>query len=622
MKTKSLLILSVCSALTAIGQSPRLELMEEFTQASCPPCAVYNPAFNDLLNNNPTKVVALKYQTDWPGTDPMNVHNPAQVQTRVTYYSVTGVPSARLDGGAGFSGSPASVTQTTINNRYNTLSPFTIDVDYTVNGTHDSIFCHARIKCTQAYTGGTMVAHTAVMERDIYFATAPGSNGEKHFEGVMKKMLPSDAGLSIASTWAVDDSMDLNYSWKLANVYDVNQLAVVCWVQNNTNKQVLQAGYMRPNITSDVGILTVTGVPAIQCLTSATPVTKIRNYSINTMTSCDITYQIDAGTVQTYNWTGSLAPDASATVTLPTVTLTSGPHTINLASINPNGQTDMVAANNLGNIKTVVYDQAIQTPISADFVTSTFPPSGFAVENVTNDAYTWLRSSAGHGNNGSAKMPFYNAASGTTDNLYVPKFDFSNAITGSYLTFDHAYAQYYTTDNDRLQIRISTNCGINWTPLWDKAGLALKTRDSLAGVYTAAAADWVTDTISLDPYIGQANVLIQFHAISNYGNNLYVDNINVQNGTTGIPVILVKEGIELFPNPAHGTVNLAVNLSKADNLHVTMMNSVGAEVFSHDYRQVNNENIPIDISGFAKGSYVVSVHSGSTSFVKHLVITE
>jgi hypothetical protein len=75
MKKALLSSLIMISGVTAsFGQ--RLVLLEHFTQASCGPCASQNPALNALLDNNTTKVVAIKYQTSWPGTDPMNAANP------------------------------------------------------------------------------------------------------------------------------------------------------------------------------------------------------------------------------------------------------------------------------------------------------------------------------------------------------------------------------------------------------------------------------------------------------------------------------------------------------------------------------------------------------------------
>ena len=42
------------------AQNQRLVLAEEFTNASCGPCAAQNPAFDALLSANPTKITAVK----------------------------------------------------------------------------------------------------------------------------------------------------------------------------------------------------------------------------------------------------------------------------------------------------------------------------------------------------------------------------------------------------------------------------------------------------------------------------------------------------------------------------------------------------------------------------------
>ena len=60
------------------------------------------------------------------------------------------------------------------------------------------------------------------------------------------------------------------------------------------------------------------------------------------MTQATINYKIDNGTVQTYTWNGTLAPDGDALVTLPAIAAVStGTHTITAYTSMPNGVTDM-----------------------------------------------------------------------------------------------------------------------------------------------------------------------------------------------------------------------------------------------------------------------------------------
>src|SRR5437763_16692955 len=122
---KKILLLAACALFVthAFPQTQRMVLSEEFTQASCPPCASANPTYNAMCDANPTKLIGLHYQVSWPGSDPMNAENAAQVATRVSYYGVTGVPDSKLDGVDVY---PSSLTQAQIDAEYAVASPFTL----------------------------------------------------------------------------------------------------------------------------------------------------------------------------------------------------------------------------------------------------------------------------------------------------------------------------------------------------------------------------------------------------------------------------------------------------------------------------------------------------------------
>lgn len=93
-----ILLLSSTSFGFLEAQVERMVIVEEFTNASCVPCAAQNPAFNQLLQGNENRVISIKYQTNWPGFDPYNQQNPSEVNTRVQHYMVQGVPHAAIDG--------------------------------------------------------------------------------------------------------------------------------------------------------------------------------------------------------------------------------------------------------------------------------------------------------------------------------------------------------------------------------------------------------------------------------------------------------------------------------------------------------------------------------------------
>lgn len=98
MKKLSILAFVLLCAAVVSAQHQRRVLIEEFTNASCPPCAAYNPAFNATIAANIQYLTPIKYQTNWPGVDPMNAQTQSDVSPRVDYYSVNGVPYGNQNG--------------------------------------------------------------------------------------------------------------------------------------------------------------------------------------------------------------------------------------------------------------------------------------------------------------------------------------------------------------------------------------------------------------------------------------------------------------------------------------------------------------------------------------------
>lgn len=512
--------------LFAQTRSQRLVLAEEFTQASCGPCAVQNPAFNALLDANPTKIVSIKYQTDWPGYDPMNLQNPSQVATRVAYYSVSGVPDASLDGGA--TDAPSAITQASINTEYALTSPFTIDMAHHLSPDYDSIYIDVTVTAT-ASVSGTLKLHNVIIEREIHFATAPGSNGETDFFSVMRKMLPSDQGQALQSNFTTGQSQAFHYGIALPTyIYDKNQVAVVSFVQNNADKKVQQVAYSAPQpMVNDAALNSITGIPVFTCTTTLNPVCVLENSGTSTLTQATIEYKIDNATPSTYTWTGSLAPGATANVNIPTVTATAGSHTFNVTVVTANGSNDLNPGNSNITKSFAIGGISSPAPMTEQFTATTFPPVSWVLDNPDGGA-TWTRKTGAGATGGTtacAKMDFYNSNAGNIDILTMKALDFSSLLSAS-LTFYVAYAQY-SSENDKLEVQVSTNCGTSWVTKYTKQGTTLSTAAATTSSFVPTSAQWRLETIDLNSYAGQTGVYIRFRATSAYGNNLYVDEINL-----------------------------------------------------------------------------------------------
>lgn len=96
----------------------------------------------------------------------------------------------------------------------------------------------------------------------------------------------------------------------------------------------------------DVAVLGINNVPDDLCNENIiTPTINFKNDGQVTLTSVTFTYTVDGMNPQVSTWTGSLANGATANHGLPAITLSNGPHTLNVTSSAPNGQTDQNQVN-------------------------------------------------------------------------------------------------------------------------------------------------------------------------------------------------------------------------------------------------------------------------------------
>lgn len=366
---------------------------------------------------------------------------------------------------------------------------------------------------------------------------------------------------------------------------------------------------------NDVKAFSCTAPSIIYCVGNLTPTLTIQNYGTSNLTSCNITVKVDGNTCQSTSWTGNLAMYGTAVVSINQITgISNGTHTLTIEIDTPNGATDENSANN--NVSKAFNVMSVPTaiPISQNFTSSTFPPAGYDAVDVSADGYNWARSAtAGHSAAGSTFMEFYNiSTTGSTDNLMLPLLDFTGYNSPA-LTFWVAHRRYDATYSDKLEVDVSTNCGTSWVQKWMKAGANLATNAAfLTSQYTSpAAGDWRLETVDLSAYQGLSDIMIRFKATSGYGNNAFVDDINIS-GITGIENNALKQ-ISLYPNPSNGDLYI----TNAENSTVQIIDILGKIVYSteivSDFEFLNLENL-------SNGSYIARISNQNNIVTRNIVL--
>jgi len=277
-------------------------------------------------------------------------------------------------------------------------------------------------------------------------------------------------------------------------------------------------------------------------LYSSVPTLPVASFTANNTTICTgqtVTFtSTSTGNPTSYAWTFTGGTPATSTAQNPTVTYpNAGTYTVQLTVTNANGSNTETQTSYI----TVSAGGGVSLPLTEGFAGTTFPPTGWTIINTDGGDTTWRRSATvGNAPTAGNSMVFLNFLvddTGNQDEMRTPKLDLSS-YSSAQMTFDVAYAAYNATYVDGLQVLISTDCGVNWTSLYNKTGTTvaannLPTAAVSTTAFTPTTAQWRTETINLNAYTGNAGAILAFRNIAGYGNNLYIDNINITG--TGTP---------------------------------------------------------------------------------------
>ncbi len=245
MKLKNSLLTSILLVIALFlgtsnmySSSPRMILVEEATNTGCGPCATYNPDFQEYIMDHLSEVIPVVYHWYYPSDqDPFYLTDVNMNMTRVGYYNINGVPSGVVNGST-LSNILPNTVETKVATFRGQTSPITITIDeqrngqnvnFTVNVTSDNDITAKKLR-------------VVAVEFSHNYNVAPGSNGEKEFYWLARKMFPSAAGQDLNVT--AGETFTYTNSFTIPtgdNGWNADQMYIVAFVQDDSNKEILQA---------------------------------------------------------------------------------------------------------------------------------------------------------------------------------------------------------------------------------------------------------------------------------------------------------------------------------------------------------------------------------------------
>jgi hypothetical protein len=638
---KKILLSALCAFSTTAfvqAQVAQMPIIEHFTQASCGPCASQNPTLYGTLGTfGSANYAKITYQTSWPGVDPMNAEYAAGPNDRRLYYGVSGVPNASLNGAA-VAGPNTAVTSSTLATAAALMTPYDIAITQTwVSGTSVDV----TVVITNTSSASVSTAdrfHLAMVEENITFSSAPGSNGETAFFNVVRDMYNASTGASStagATIGAIPAGGNITFTLTgitpPSYIRDLNQVSFVGYVQNNGTQEIFQGGKTAAgNVPGllNVGAAANSTVGAGYCDYTFTPAINFTNNGTIPVTTVTGEYTINGGTAVPVTVGGlNLMSGQSTAIAFPATTLpATGSSTVqyNITDVNAGGTysggpvamdaevyAKLPSASSATPIVEGFQGLAIGDPVPASGVIADNPNAvrAFAVNQGISGAVTW--NLGGHGaSDGCFRWDFYDIPTGNGSQLVWEKLDLTTSVN-SRLSFSRAHALYGGSEPDRLKVNVSTDCGATWTTVWDKQGTNLTTAPAVGNArFYPSVAQWVTDTIDLTAYDGATELVIAFEAISGYGNCLYLDDVNTFEATSvGVSTINVEAAeVRIMPNPVSNNMTLEFTMLNTADANINIVNALGQQVQQVTNGSFSGTNVvEVNTSNLAAGVYFVNI---------------
>jgi hypothetical protein len=278
----------------------------------------------------------------------------------------------------------------------------------------------------------------------------------------------------------------------------------------------------------DLKLAAINSPNAAECVSTLTPSVTVQNVGATAVTSFKVGYRYGTGPTLEKPFTITLAPGASTTVSLDpnTIPLAAGAQTITAWTASPNGIADLQVGNDTLR-KNFTIRVILPVPVVEGFEGS-FPPANWTISNPNADI-TWIQKRPGRNSSFSAFFDDYSTdLTGEVDDMRMPPVNVATRDSVIF-SFDVAHKDY-PGSADHLIVLASADCGNTFTTIYDKSGPTLATAGSSTAAYnTPASSDWRRERIAIGgPILSSGSLIFYVRNVNDFGNNIFVDNINVE----------------------------------------------------------------------------------------------
>lgn len=214
-----------------------------------------------------------------------------------------------------------------------------------------------------------------------------------------------------------------------------------------------------------------------------------------------------------------------------------------------------------------------------------------------------------------------------TEYLYSQTFDLSELSDNAVLSFEYACARRSFNTEGQLRVWITKNCGEHWSirETLDEDELFTVSGNYSQPFFPESQDEWQTVIIdNISSVFTNKEFRVRFEYLADNGNNLFIDNINLVDGST-LSITernRLNERVKTYPNPTQQISTVEFNLAEAESQFEIRLIDLSGRLLDRIYSgsmPAGNQRIDVDLGDLDSGVYLLQITSSSGSFAKKIV---
>jgi hypothetical protein len=328
--------------------------------------------------------------------------------------------------------------------------------------------------------------------------------------------------------------------------------------------------------------------------------------------------------VQAWAWSFPGAEPATSEEQHPTVTY-AAPGVYPVTLVVSDGSTQATATQE--SYVTVLPNPGTELPFTEGFEgLSDLANSTWRVANPNGDNTWTITTAAAYSGTRSVRVQNTASMSGRLDVLTSAPFDASQAVQLK-VEYRYAYARRNNSNDDKLRVYASRNCGQTWSLRQQLRGSNLLNTAGapVSGNFVPSGPEqWGFATVSLGSMYHVPNLLIRFEFESDGGNHVYIDDINILGAPVGVHELAADmPTLRVYPNPADDQVTVVLNALDHGPAVVDLTDLAGRQVMTLHAGTLaaGGHRLSAHVHQLAPGPYMLRFIQGDqrvvVPFIKH-----